>query len=441
MGILNAMRSHGQWLIIGVFSALLVCIAGALSVYVHLRAGGAAAIAQYKTPQEAGSVYVRFDMEAYDLIQQHYWQAATDTDMATLFQLSVEKAAASSSVALLAPTRAGVAAMLDTVFNTATSTEGARQLALNTLIVALYNLAPTGRDQLLSQAQETSLRQEVSNVNPSNDLYANLGVPASATPQQINEVYKQKAATATSSEAKQQLSYAHEVLANANDKARYDQAHVEPTVFAHVIGRTLYLYVSQMAPTTVQEFAEAVDEASTTPGLLSMVLDLRGNIGGALDFGQYFLGLFQGQNQYAFDLYHQGDYQVQRTVAPRFAELDRYREIAVLTDDMTQSTAELVAAAFKRLHLGYTVGTTTRGWGSVEDTYPLMTQIDPAASYALLLVNSLTLRDDNLPIESNGVVPNVATADTAWRAELQNYFTSSSLISAIEKTIVTPPQK
>jgi len=33
-----------------------------------------------------------------------------------------------------------------------------------------------------------------------------------------------------------------------------------------------------------------------------MIIDLRGNIGGDLDFPQAFLGLFIGPNQYAFDL-------------------------------------------------------------------------------------------------------------------------------------------
>jgi C-terminal processing protease CtpA/Prc len=166
---------------------------------------------------------------------------------------------------------------------------------------------------------------------------------------------------------------------------------------------------------------------------------LRGNIGGALDFAQYFFGLFQGANQYSFDLLHQGDYQVQRTSADKLAGLARYKEIAILTDNMTQSTAEVTTATFKRLHLAHVVGGTTRGWGSVENTYPLDTSIDPNTKYALLIVNSLTLRDDNQPIEGKGVDPDVNIADKNWRDKLSTYFTSPSLISAIEKAVSQPP--
>ena len=172
-----------------------------------------------------------------------------------------------------------------------------------------------------------------------------------------------------------------------------------------------------------------------------MIIDLRGNIGGALDFSQYFLGFFQGQSQYAFDLFHLGDYVVQRTVTGKLPALARYEETAVLADGMTQSTAEVTTAAMKRLHLAHVVGATTRGWGSVEATYPMKTAIDPSTTYSVLMVSYLTLRDDNQPVEGKGVDPDVAIADKNWRSKLSTSFTSPSLISAIEQTVTKPPQK
>jgi C-terminal processing protease CtpA/Prc len=59
----------------------------------------------------------------------------------------------------------------------------------------------------------------------------------------------------------------------------------------------------------------------------------------------------------------------------------------------------------------------------------------------MLLVNSLTLRDDNQPIEGKGVDPDVTIADKNWQAQLSKYFTSSSLIAAVEKTIASGPLK
>jgi C-terminal processing protease CtpA/Prc len=101
----------------------------------------------------------------------------------------------------------------------------------------------------------------------------------------------------------------------------------------------------------------------------------------------------------------------------------------------------LTTAAMKRFKLATVVGTKTRGWGSVEDTYPLTTVIDPKTSYALLLVNHLTLRDDEQPIEQNGVVPNVDTKTTGWQKELPQYFRSTSFIQTLEARLAAPPVK
>lgn len=425
--------------------ALVLVAAGGTYYWWHMAHAVPAVV--YQTPQEA-NVYVRFDMEAYDKITANYWQKVADADLAALYQLSLQKAEGTTTLPVLATKdRTGVAAMLGTAMAEATSTVAEKSLALNVVTIALYNLAPAGRDSLLAQAQEVALRNEVANVNPSTNLYNAIGLATTSSVEAVQSAYaatKAALAASTSPAAKAELqkaAYAAEVLTNTNDKALYDQAHIEPTVFPHIIGHTLYLDISQISPTTLQEFVQAVDTASTTPGLDSMILDLRGNIGGALDFAPAFLGLFIGQNQYAFDFFHQGNYLPQRTTEPEFTELARYRDIALLTDNMTQSTAEIVTAMFKRFNLGHVVGGTTRGWGTVENTTPLTTVIDPSASYALLLVQYITLRDDGQPIEGRGVDPNVNISDKNWQQELPTYFRSQSLISALEQEAPNPPLK
>ena len=170
--------------------------------------------------------------------------------------------------ALSTTTRSGAAQMLFTAFQNATSTDAEKQLAENVLIVALYNLVPAGRSSLLSSAQQTALRQEVANVNPSNDLYQNLGLADGATPTEVTAAYnaqKTKLEASTSPAAKIQLSqiaYAEKVLTNQNSKTLYDQHKIEPTVFAHTIGKTLYLNFDKISPTTLQEFGQAIDAAS-----------------------------------------------------------------------------------------------------------------------------------------------------------------------------------
>jgi hypothetical protein len=398
----------------------------------------------YKIPEEKNA-YVRFDMEAFDKIIQNYWAKTDEKGLSEHFQASLQKALNTPVVPVLKThDRAGAAKMLAGAMDTATSSDARKNIAVTTLIVALYNLPPVGHAELLSAKQEVALRQNVSNVNPANDLYQNLGVSKTASTAEIDKAYNAKAAilAASSSPAAKvelkQIAHAKDVLTNPNTKDLYDIAKIEPTVSNNVMGKTLYIDMSKVSPSSFLEFGRTILAASTTPGLDSMILDLRGNVGGALDFAQNFLGLFLGDTQYAFDLYHQGDYNVQRTSQPKFTELTRYKDIAILTDGMTQSTAEVTTAAMERFHLAHVVGETTRGWGTVENTFPLDTIIDPAEKYSMLLVHSLTLRPDNQPVEGRGVDPDVNIKDANWKTELSKYFTSPSLITALKKVAGTP---
>ncbi len=398
---------------------------------------------QYATPEES-DVYVRFGMEAYDSILKNYWKKVSEADLAQLFQQSLQKAT-SSSTPLSSPDRAGTAKMLHQGFGAVA--EGAKkELAINTLIVALYNLPPVGRAQLLSAKQETTLRQEVSNVNPNKDLYADVGAASGATVEDVKAAFiekKEELEKKDTEEAKQQLAqakYAYDVLTKDETKTRYDVAKIEPTIFTRQIGTTLYLYIEKMSPTTLDEFISAVNEGAKNK-TTSLIIDMRGNIGGSLDIAPSFIGLFEGQNSYTFDLFHQDDYQVLRSPAPKLDSLAQFQEVAVLTDGMTQSTAEVITAALRRFNIAHVVGATTRGWGTVENTFPLSTEIDPTEKYTMLLVHSLTLRDDNQPIESRGVDPDIAISNPNWRTELVKYFRSTSFIEVIRSVATKPPLK
>ncbi|HVY54970.1 MAG TPA: hypothetical protein VHC46_04355, partial [Thermodesulfobacteriota bacterium] len=116
-----------------------------------------AAEATYKTPEESDP-YVRFGMEAYDKIRENYWASTTEEQVADHFQLSLQKALNSPVVPLLATrNRVGTAEMLKTAIDAATSTAAKKQMVVDTLIIALYNLQPVGHGQLLSAVQETEL--------------------------------------------------------------------------------------------------------------------------------------------------------------------------------------------------------------------------------------------------------------------------------------------
>lgn len=395
---------------------------------------------------ESEDVYVGFVMEAYDLIEKNYWAEPGQYNLNEMFRLSLEKVTG-KTFSLASSTRTGTAEMFALAFSSSSSTDIKKKLALDTVMVVTYNLQPNGRSGVLSQTEEKNLRQNVSNINPSNDLYKDLGVAKGASAEEVAKAFETKSEqlkASTSPEAKAQLekiTYAKKVLTSPDNKSAYDTNQIEPTVFSRKIGKTLYVYMSKISPTTFLEFAKAVDHASTTPGLNSMILDVRGNVGGSLDFVQNFVGLFKGPNQYAFDLFHQGKYETIRTTQQKFSLLDRFGEIAIITDNMTQSTAEVISATFKRLNMGKTVGVATRGWGTVENTFPITTVIDENTKYSLLLVNSITLRDDNQPIEGRGVDPNILTTDKDWKTKIKNNFHTDSLVNALNSTAKSLPLK
>jgi hypothetical protein len=422
------------------FAALSLVITSGIGGYwyYHVDAGSqTASAAAYKTEAEA-DIYVRFDMEIFDIIMTNYWQKGTEADLAEIYRLALAKAAGTAEEKLPTPDRAGTAQMLAEAF-ARTPDDKKRQLAVDTGIVVLANLAPQGRSGLLSEKQELAFRDEANNIDRENDLYAQLGVEKSASPEQVEEAYAAKAAelaASSSPQAQEQLAQvekAKEVLADAGAKSIYDETKILPSVVSQVIGsKTLYLDLSKVTPATLQEFVNTLEKTKENPALVSMIIDVRGNVGGTLDFAKYLLALFIGPNQYAFDLFQQGELKLERTPAvPKIPSLGNFKEIVILTDAMSQSTAELTAAVFKRSRLATIVGTKTRGWGSVENTFPVSTQLTEDEKFTVLLVHSLTLRDDGEPIEGRGVDPHIDVTAPTWKSEVRSTFRTSGFAEAV----------
>lgn len=95
----------------------------------------------------------------------------------------------------------------------------------------------------------------------------------------------------------------------------------------------------------------------------------------------------------------------------------------------------MMAASLKKYRAGVLVGTPTKGWGTVERVFPLDNRISNTEKYSLFLVHSITLRDDNLPIEGRGVEPDVDTKDGDWPQKLLQYFNNQDLVNAVKKMI------
>ncbi|MBU1085223.1 hypothetical protein KKB06_02645, partial [Patescibacteria group bacterium] len=83
------------------------------------------------------------------------------------------------------------------------------------------------------------------------------------------------------------------------------------------------------------------------------------------------------------------------------------------------------------------VGTTTRGWGTVEKVFSLDNQISENEIYSIFLVHHLTLREDGQPIEGNGVEPHISILDPTWTQQLLKYYNDPELITQL-KTLLTP---
>ncbi len=443
--IKNILRNKKLFIIILIIISISIYIISHNKKIINISQG------QYKTSYES-DVYVRFAMEAYDKIGENYWMKLglyhkyDSLELGELFRLSIMKVMNTNQVPDISTStsRDSTASMLFSMLSNATSSDIKKQIVVNTVRTVTNSLKPYMRSNLFSEKQAIALRQEVNNINPSKDLYKDLGVNKDTPKKEIEKVYEEKAKVlekATSTEAKvelQKISYAKKVLTNDNSKTLYDQAKVEPTVSGHVMGNTFYFYFSKISPITLQEFGLAVENASKTPGLDSLIIDLRGNIGGDLSFANSFTGLFIGMNQYAYDLYRNENYDPQRTTLNKFTELDRFKDIVILTDSRTQSTAELTSAIFKRLKLARVIGTKTAGWGTIENTYPMETIIDPNEKYTLFLVNNITLGDDNQPIEGRGVLPDIDISKSDWKDQLKKYY-SSSFIKVIEKRLSEKP--
>lgn len=373
-----------------------------------------------------------FLSEVYDKIKENYWENISDKELLDLFKLSLEKHTGQI--------QAGKFKDKEELLK---NTQNINQKELvNVLSSVLASLQPAGRSGLFTEKQEIALKNTVQNVNPEKDLYKDLGLNKGASEDDVQKAFQKQAeelkkqASPESKEKLKQLTYAKEVLTEKDTKQRYDQAQVEPTIFTKVAGPgILYLQFKKFSPTSLDEFQKAFESYKDDTNLYGLILDLRGNIGGAIDATAYFLGFFLGKNQYAFDFYKKGEYLPFKTPTDKLPSISKYKQVVVLVDNATQSSAEMMAASMKKYHIGVVVGVPTKGWGTVERVFPLDNQVSQDEKYSMFLVHSITLRDDNQPIEGRGVEPDINIKDANWNSQLMQYFSNPSLVQAVRSVL------
>lgn len=381
--------------------------------------------------------------EVYDKIKENYWDNISDAQLIDLFRLVVQKTSGKSLDAKIS-SKERLVKSLEAV----SKDLGGEQKEKFAPAIAAYvlgSLNPPGRSGLFTTQQEEQLKNTVNNVNPQKDLYKDLGLSKGASSSAVADVFQKqsedlkKQNTPQAQQKLREIAYAKDVLTKNDTKLRYDSAQVEPTIFTKIAGTAiLYLQFKKFSPTSLDEFQKAFDLYKDDTNLNSLILDLRGNVGGAIDETAYFLGYFLGKGQNAFDFYHQGGFLPFKTPTEKIPSISKYKQIVILVDNQTQSSAEMMAASLKKYHIGVVVGVPTHGWGTVERVFPLDNQISQKEKYSIFLVHSITLRDDNLPIEGRGVEPDVNIKNLDWEQSLYSYFRNPDLTLAVRQILSNP---
>jgi len=385
------------------------------------------------------NIYSALLMEEFDTIQKNYWDKLSDGQLIDIYLLANQKVSGQFSQNLTKDKK-GLKKILEKTLNTFDTAEKKKLYTVTLADTVLASLQPAGRSRLYSKKEETNLKNEVENKNPTIDRYKTIGTNKKASQKEIAQAYekkKQELEAQKTPEAKTKLAeveQAYETLSTQQNRDRYDTSGVESTIVSKVVnGSILYMHLTRFSPTTLDDIVHSADSYNDNAALDALIFDLRDNIGGLIDGLPYFLGPFIGPDQYAYQFLHHGEKQDFKTQAGLLPSLTKYKQVVILINGNSQSSAEVMAASLKKYNVGTIVGTPSKGWGTVEKVFPLKHQLDKTETFSVFLVHSLTLRDDGQPIEGKGVIPDVNITDPHWQEELFSYTHYQGLVSAVKE--------
>jgi len=390
--------------------------------------------------------YLAFLSEIYDTVKENYWDKLTDEQLVNLYVLGTEKLT-NQPQPEKPKDKTNLQKMLSKILKEMTTDEKKKDFSSKLADIVLANLQPFGRSRLYSKKEEISLKNNVENKNPEVNQYQVLDVKKDAPLEEVKQTFetkteelKQEIAKETAPEKKaekqQELTLvqkAYQVLGDQESRKVYDESGVEPTMEYKLLRPDIfYLHLTKFSPTTIDELLRVTKKFEGREGLNILIFDLRDNVGGAIDGLPYFIGPFIGNDQYAYQFFHQGDKEDFKTKIGWLPSLVQYKKVIVLINQNTQSSAEVMAATLKKYNVGILVGTPTKGWGTVEKVFDIKQQIDPNEKFSAFLVHSLTLRDDGQPIEGKGVEPTISITDPNWEKEFYTYFRYPELTNVVK---------
>lgn len=384
--------------------------------------------------------YVTFLFEIYELVEKNYWDKIDEKKLVQLYVQAIEKI----TVRALGTQIKNKSDLADKLVQIIEELDENKQAEFTTTLadIVLANLSPFGRSRLYSQQDKADLENTIENKNLDVNQYQVLAVEASASAQEIDQAFQEKSKDLEQdqSEAGQlqlaELNQAYRTLSDTTARQRYDKSGVETTIENRLVNpEVLYLHLLKFSPTTMDDLVSVSQKYDQGTELDSLIIDLRDNVGGAIDGLPYFLGPFIGNNQYAYQFFHQGEPIDFKTKVGWLPSLNRYKKIVILVNEQTQSSAEVMAATLKKYNVGVVLGSTTKGWGSVEKVFPLDNQLDDGHTYSVFLVHSLTLREDGQPIEGSGVEPHIFINESGWEKQFGNYFDSPVLLQSVQEVL------
>ncbi|MBP9781143.1 hypothetical protein KBC89_00625 [Candidatus Woesebacteria bacterium] len=395
-----------------------------------------------ETKELPSSLQAEFTTNVYTTIKDNYWQVLSEEQLSQLFTQALSQTYGTQPE-LKEKNLSSLVSLVAELVNNNPSADHEALLA-ETADLVLSNLQPTGRSRLYSQIQATELNNRVANRDTQTDLFDSLGLSKSASDAAVQQAYQEKTEeiekTATSAAERKtelaELDRAYQTLNSTESRERYAKTKVEPTISGKSLAEGIfYLKIKQFSPTTIEDLLQIIKKNQTQIVGPNLILDLRGNFGGAIDGLPYFLGPFIGNNQYAYQFFSQGKTFDFKTKIGWLKEFEPFKRIVVLVDADTQSSAEVMAATLKKYRAGVIVGTTTKGWGTVERVFPLEKQLSDKTVYSVFLVHSLTLDEAGNPIEGVGVQPQVSVSDPNWKSQLEAYLPDNTLITEVGKLV------
>jgi len=393
--------------------------------------------------------YTDFLLEVYNKIKINYWEKIEDKDLLNLYGLGMQKLGKT-----IEPTIKDLPALkskLEYIYEQIQSDDDKIKFSTDLANMVLYNLKPIGRSSLYTEAKEKELQNNVSNIDKSINLYEEVGISTSTPPEKISEITNEKITelkkvladkTKTEgekSDAQQRLvlmERAKETLTSKEARQIYDESGSETTVNTEILNKNiLYIKIKRMSLSTPSEFSNLANKYNDNKNLKFLILDLRGNMGGSIDMLPELLGFFIGNNQYAYEFYHQGNFEPYKTKMEKLPIMNSFKKVVILQDEKDQSSAELMSSVLKKYNFGILIGVPTVGWGTVERVFDIENQISDKEIYKMFLVHRITLREDGQPIQDRGVDPLINTKDLNWTGNLYEYVNDNDLVRMTKSLI------